>query len=318
MYKIGSVKIKNRLVLAPMISITDISFRMLCKKYGAGLVYTEMASAEAVIRNKDYDKIRFDKREKPIAIQLFGDDKESLSKAAEIVEELGADIVDVNMGCPDHIVMKSGAGAALLKKPEKVGEIIKAMVKKVDIPITAKIRIGFKKGKEGVKIAKILEENGASAIAVHGRTVEQGYSGEADWDFIKEVKEKVNIPIIGNGDIFSGEDAEMMLSQTKCDFVMVGRGAIGNPLIFRDIQRYLDGKKKIKTSDKEKIDSFFNYLEIAKKIKGFDFKILKHQLIYFTKGIKYSAQLRVKLNKIKDIKDMIDEIKAFRSSLPDA
>ena len=314
-YKIGTVKIKNRFFLAPMASVTDMPFRILCKKYGAGLVYTEMTSAEAIVRGKSYNKIKFSEEEKPIAVQLFGGNKESLVKAAKIVEELGADIVDLNMGCPYPLIIKQGAGSALLKNPEKVKKIITSIVKKVNVPVTIKTRIGFKKSNEGLKIARIAEKSGASAIAIHGRSVEQGYRGKADWNAIKKIKEMIDIPVIGSGDVFSPEDAERMIEQTKCDFVMVGRGAMGNPFIFREINDYFKGKKEEKVNDKKKIDTFLDYIRIAKKNNVFDFKSSKVQLNYFTKGIKNSSEFRVKVSKIKKFEDMMKEVKLFRSSL---
>jgi tRNA-dihydrouridine synthase B len=314
-YKIGTVKVKNRFFLAPMASVTDMPFRILCKKYGAGLVYTEMISAEAIVRGKNSDKMKFSEEEKPIAVQLFGGNERSLVKAAKIVEELGANIVDLNMGCPYRTIINQGAGSALLKNPEKVRKIIISMVKNLDVPMTIKTRIGFKKPDEILKIVKIVEKSGASAVAVHGRTVDQGYRGKSDWNMIKKIKEIIDIPVIGSGDVFSHVDAEKMIEQTRCDFVMIGRGAMGNPFIFKEINDYFNDKKPTKVSDKKKIDAFLDYIRIAKKNNVFDFKSSKIQLNYFTKGIKNSSEFRVNISKIKKTEDMMKEVKLFRNSL---
>ena len=314
-YKIGTVKVKNRFFLAPMASVTDMPFRILCKKYGAGLVYTEMISAEAIVRGKNSDKMKFSEEEKPIAVQLFGGNERSLVKAAKIVEELGANIVDFNMGCPYRTIINQGAGSALLKNPEKVRKIIISMVKNLDVPMTIKTRIGFKKPDEILKIVKIVEKSGASAVAVHGRTVDQGYRGKSDWNMIKKIKEIIDIPVIGSGDVFSHVDAEKMIEQTRCDFVMIGRGAMGNPFIFKEINDYFNDKKPTKVSDKKKIDAFLDYIRIAKKNNVFDFKSSKIQLNYFTKGIKNSSEFRVNISKIKKTEDMMKEVKLFRNSL---
>jgi nifR3 family TIM-barrel protein len=274
-----------------------------------------MISAEAIVRGKNSDKMKFSEEEKPIAVQLFGGNERSLVKAAKIVEELGANIVDLNMGCPYRTIINQGAGSALLKNPEKVRKIIISMVKNLDVPMTIKTRIGFKKPDEILKIVKIVEKSGASAVAVHGRTVDQGYRGKSDWNMIKKIKEIIDIPVIGSGDVFSHVDAEKMIEQTRCDFVMIGRGAMGNPFIFKEINDYFNDKKPTKVSDKKKIDAFLDYIRIAKKNNVFDFKSSKIQLNYFTKGIKNSSEFRVNISKIKKTEDMMKEVKLFRNSL---
>jgi tRNA-dihydrouridine synthase B len=313
-YRIGNVKIKNRFFLAPMASVTDMAFRILCKKYGAGLVYTEMISSEAIVRGKHTQKMRFSKYEKPVALQIFGSNPEVMIKAAKIIEKTGADIIDINMGCPEDLIIKQGAGAALLKTPRKAQEIIEGIVKTVEIPVTVKTRIGFNKLDEGLKIAKIVEKSGASAISIHGRTVKQGYSGKADWDAIKKIKNTVNIPVIGSGDIFSARDAERMIEQTNCDFVMIGRGAMGNPFIFKELNDYFAGKKIVKANSKEKIHAFLDYIKIAQKNKIIDFNSAKIHLNYFIKGMKNASKLRLKISRIKNLDDMMKEIELLKKS----
>lgn len=304
---IGNIKLKNRLVLAPMAGITDIAFRILCKRLGAGLIYTEMVNANAIsINNKSMlKKALFSEEEKPITVQLFGAKTGLIVKAAKILESLGADIIDFNFGCPDSQVIKQGAGSALLKRPKKIEEIISALVKAVKIPVTAKMRINEKY----LEIAGIIEKAGASALAVHARTVKQGYSGKADWQKIKEIKSILSIPVIGSGDIFKPEDAKKMIEETGCDLVMIGRGTIGNPQIFRDTLNYLDNKIVEKISDKDKIELFFQYLELAEKHE-LRFSQIKRQALNFTKGIKDATKLRPKISITKNAEELKKLIKS--------
>ncbi|MDD5651451.1 MAG: tRNA dihydrouridine synthase DusB, partial [Candidatus Nanoarchaeia archaeon] len=296
MIKIGNVKLENNLILAPMVGINDTAFRLLCKKYGAGLICTEMINANAIFKNNKatINKLDIVKEERPISVQLFGANTEMLEYAAKVVEK-DADIIDLNFGCPDTKVLKQGAGAALLKRPKKIEEIVKAVVKKVNIPVTAKIRIGINKPDLGLKLAKLIENAGASAIAVHGRTSAQGYSGKANWNAIKEIKENVNIPVIGNGDIFSGEDAERMLELTKCDFLMIGRQAMINPYIFTEVNNYLKNKKVIKITNKDKIKLFSEYIKLADKYGYPKFEFVKRHALNFSKGIRNSVKLRTNI-----------------------
>ena len=298
-----------------MSSVTDMPFRILCKKYGASLVYSEMVSSEAVIRGAAHKKFQISEMEKPIAIQLFGGNETSFSKASMIVEKAGADIIDINMGCPYPTIMKQSAGSELLRKPDKVRKIITSVLKAVNIPLTIKTRIGIKRLDEGLKVAKIAESAGASAVAIHGRTVNQAYKGKCDLDAIKKIKESLNIPVIGSGDVFSPQDAERMLNETGCDFVMIGRGAMGNPFIFDDMKNYFKSKKLKKPTGKKKIDAFLGYVKIAKKNGVLDFKSAKIQLNYFTKGIKNSSGFRLRISKIKDFDNMMEEVNSFRKIL---
>ena len=240
--KIGNLELENNVFLAPMAGVTDLPFRILCKEMGCGLVYSEMVSAKGILYdNKNTTELlEIDSKERPVAVQLFGSDPEILGAMAKKIEPYSIDIIDVNMGCPAPKIVKNGEGSCLMKTPELVGEIVKSLVESQKKPVTIKFRKGFDDEHiNAVEIAKIAEANGAAAVAVHGRTREQYYSGKADWDIIKQVKAAVNIPVIGNGDVFTPQDAKNLLEYTGCDAIMVGRGAQGNPWIFQRILHYL-------------------------------------------------------------------------------
>ncbi|MBN2423202.1 tRNA dihydrouridine synthase DusB [Candidatus Woesearchaeota archaeon] len=294
--EIGKVKIKDKLVLAPMSKVTSLPFRLLCKKYSCGLVFSEMINANAMVRNNKVTlgKLITINQEKPVAMQLFAQNTEILVKAAD---KLDCDIVDINLGCPDYSVMQQGAGSALLKRPKKIYEIISALVKKVKKPITAKIRTGLDRNHiNALEVAKLIEKAGASAITVHGRNVAQKYSGKADWEIIRRVKETVSIPVIANGDVFDELSAEKCLEQTKADFLMIGRAAIGEPYIFRRINHYLKtGKLLPKQTLKQKINEFFEYLELAEKYDCLKYAEIKTHAQWFTKSIKGGSEIRKKL-----------------------
>lgn len=240
MFKIGNIEIKNNIVLAPMAGVCNSAFRKIIKEMGAGLIYAEMVSDKALVYNskKTKDMLYMEEIERPITQQIFGSDKESFITAAKLIyEEMKPDIIDINMGCPvPKVAVKAQAGSALLKNPEKIKEIVEAVVEAVPCPVTVKIRSGWDKNSiNAVEVAKIIEEAGASAITVHPRTRAQGYEGLSDWNIIKLVKENVNIPVIGNGDIKSPEDAKRMIDETNCDGVMIGRASLGNPYLFKQI-----------------------------------------------------------------------------------
>ena len=233
--KIGNVELENNVFLAPMAGVTDLPFRILCKEMGCGLVYSEMVSAKGILYdNKNTTELlEVDPKERPVAVQLFGSDPEILGAMAKKIEEYPIDIIDVNMGCPAPKIVKNGEGSCLMKTPELVGKIVRSLVESQKKPVTIKFRKGFDEEHiNAVEIAKIAEANGASAVAVHGRTREQYYSGKADWDIIKEVKAAVQIPVIGNGDIFTPQDAKNLLEHTVCDAIIVGRVSQGNPWFF--------------------------------------------------------------------------------------
>jgi tRNA-dihydrouridine synthase B len=303
--RIGKLEIKPATALAPMAGVNDVAFRILCKRFGAGLVYTEMVNANAVFRGNKatLKKLVISAEERPVAVQLFAAKKEVLVEATKIVTDLGADIIDLNLGCPDIKVVRQGAGSALLKRPAKIEELISAMVSCTDVPITAKIRIGLV-SYEGLKTAKIVEKAGASAIAVHGRTVDQGYSGKADWDAIKEIKDNVSIPVIGNGDVFCAKDAISMIEHTKCDAVMIGRGAIGNPQIFSEIDDLLCGRRTDQISPEKKISIFFEYHKLAQQYGVYNFPGTKRMAMYLTKGLHQSTNLRQKINAALTIEEI--------------
>ncbi|MBI4447698.1 tRNA dihydrouridine synthase DusB [Candidatus Woesearchaeota archaeon] len=315
---IGSVTLKNNLILAPMAGISDIAFRILCKRYGAGLVFTEMINVNALDRSNKAT-IRLTKtcdEEKPVAFQLFGTRKDPLISAVKSIEGK-ADIIDFNLGCPAQQIIDQGAGAALLKRPTKIKEIISILVKNSSKPITVKMRSGVnEENKQPVKTAKLIEEAGASAITIHPRTVKQGYSGKADWNIIKQIKEAVSIPVIGNGDVTNGKQAEAMLKMTKCDGVMIGRAAIGDPHIFYRVQKYLETKEIIPMpTKKEKVKQFFEYAELAEKFDILNSHLLMQRAQEFTRNLRNSNQLRAKLNNAKTVEEIKKEMRRFEEDV---
>ena len=270
-WKIGNVKIKNRIVFAPMAGVSNISYRKIIKEMGAGLIYSEMISTLGIKYNgkKTIDLINFEEDERPISIQIFGSDVTSFVEAAKYIEEnFHPDIIDINMGCPvPKVAIKSQAGSALLKNPDKIYEIVKAVKEATNTPITIKIRSGWdKKSINAPLVAKKAEEAGASAIAIHGRTRSEGYSGIADWNIIKEVKKIVSIPVIGNGDIKTVEDAKKMLEFTGCDAVMIGRATLGNPWFIKECVEYIENNKIIdKPTSIDKIDMILKHFNLLEK-----------------------------------------------------
>lgn len=295
-------KLKSRYILAPMAGITDPAFRELCKKYGASFTYTEMVSANALARSAKAARILIERaeNEENIALQLFGQNTENFVRSIKEYSG-GFDLVDINFGCPAKAIVKQGAGSALLIRKNKIREIIEECVKVSAVPITAKIRLGIDdKHINFLEIGKIIEEAGASAITLHPRTVKQAYSGKSDWDAIKQLKKELKIPVIGNGDINNPEDADKMLKETGCDYIMIGRAARGNPRIFQEINDYFkSGKYKMSTPE-QRIKQLLEYLQLAEKNKV-DFRNVRANAIYFTKGLAGGTKLRLKLNHVKTI-----------------
>ena len=292
--------LKNKIILAPMHNITNLAFRQLCKKYGVSLTSTELLSANAISRkNNAVLKLALTtKSEKPVVAQIFGQNTENIVKAAKILEK-DFDMINLNLGCPSKKIMTQGSGSALLKRKNKIKEIVEELVKISKIPVTVKIRSGFENNINAVEIAKICEKAGASSIIVHARTVEQGYAGKADWDIIKQVKQAVKIPVIGNGGVWDGGDAQQMLDETGCDYIMLGRAAIGNPFIFKQVIDYLKEGKIVEQTKEDKIADFFEYIKLAKKYKIFSVVDAKLRAQEFTKGLAGSNKLRRELNKVK-------------------
>lgn len=300
---------KRKVILAPMAGVNDTAFRQMCKSYGADIVYTDMMSANAIVRNNKstLSLAKHDKKEKPIIMQIFGHNIEYLTKSSQVLESLGASAIDLNLGCPDTRVIGQGSGSALLKRPQRIFDIIKAMKHAVAIPVTAKIRLGITDKKDLVKNCKLIEKAGADAIIVHGRTVKEGYSGKCDLDSIKLAKESVRIPVIGNGDIFTFNDAKNMFDYTKCDSIMIGRGALGNPFFFKQVREFLDNNKIIPSQTKEeKIRDFLHYFELYSSCnEKVNLARIKTQAMYFLSCFDGSVKMRNTISRLKSCEEIV-------------
>ena len=314
--KIGNVELENNLILAPMAGVTDLPFRLLCKEQGCGLMYTEMVSAKAILyKNRNTGPLmEVRPEEEPVALQLFGSDPEIVSDIAAQVEDGPYAFIDINMGCPVPKSVNNGEGSALMKNPKLVEEILTALVKKVKKPVTVKFRKGFDDDHiNAVEIARIAESCGVSAVAVHGRTRAQFYSGKADWDIIRQVKEAVKIPVIGNGDIFTPEDAKRMLEETGCDGLMIARGAKGNPWIFSRTLHYLETGELLGPPDKEELkETILRHAQLQIQFKGEYLGLceMRKHLSWYTVGLPHSSSLRNDVNQTETWEDFYNLIQS--------
>lgn len=310
--KIGNVELDSPVALAPMAGVTDLPFRILCREQGCGLMCTEMVSAKALLyKNRNTKPLLETKpEERPVAVQLFGSDPEIMSEMALMLEEGPYDIIDVNMGCPVPKIVNNGEGSALMKNPKLAGEILSAMTRKLKKPVTVKFRKGFNdESVNAVEFAKMAEQSGAAAVAVHGRTREQFYSGKADWDIIRQVKEAVRIPVIGNGDIFTPQDAGRMMEETGCDGVMVARGARGNPWIFSRIDHYLKtGEVLPKQGPEEVKQMILRHAELLVAFKGeyTAMREMRKHVSWYTAGYPHSAALRNEINLVETMEELTE------------
>lgn len=321
-FKIGNITIKNQLILAPMAGVSNSPFRIITRKLGAGLVFAEMVSDKGLMYNNEKTKrmLYMKNDEKPLAQQVFGSDLKSMVDAAIYIDkQTNADIIDINMGCPvPKVALRAQAGAALMKNPKLVYELVYSIVNSVDKPVTVKIRTGWDDNSiNAVEIAKLIEKAGASAVSIHGRTRAQGYSGFANWDIIKDVKKNIKIPVIGNGDVVDGPSAKRMLDYTGCDAVMIGRAAMGNPWIFREINAFLkDGTILKRPLNQEIKEMMINHLKALVELKGEHIAVLEMRSHgpWYLKGIENASRLRKQLSKAKTKTQVIDLITMFFDS----
>lgn len=314
---IGNIKTETNIFLAPMAGISDMAFRLICKEFGCGLVYTEMISAKGLHYKNDntYKLMKIHQDEKPIAMQIFGNSPEIMAESAVQMKEAGADIIDINMGCPTPKIVNNGDGCALMKDVDLAGKIIESVVKAVTIPVTIKIRKGWDdESINAVDLAQIAEEKGAKAVTIHGRTRQQFYSGKADWDIIKKVKNAINIPVIGNGDIFVPETAKKIFKDTNCDGIMVGRGAHGNPWIFKRISTYLStGEMLPKPTIEERINMVIRHMNKMIELKGEynGIKEMRKHIIWYLKGLPNVNKIKRQIFSLDDKAEITKLLKDY-------
>jgi nifR3 family TIM-barrel protein len=321
--KIGSVELDNNLVLAPLAGITDLPFRLLMKESGCGLVYSEMISANGLVYGSAKTRKMLDSRpaEKPVAVQIFGSDPAVMAEAARIVAASGADILDINFGCSVRKIVKTGAGAALMREPEKAAALLAAVRSAVSLPVTIKIRSGWdRSGSQALHIARIAEHTGVDAIAVHPRSATQGFRGSADWTIIRSVKQSVSIPVIGNGDVVHASDALQMEARTGCDAVMIGRSAIGRPWLFTRILALKAGRRPPPVSLDDRFDVIRRYLDAAVEYHGEApaCRMLRSRLGWFAKGLPFGSQFRESIKHLASEQEARKRIEAFRNRLKQA
>lgn len=315
--KIGNVELKNKVFLSPMAGVTDLPFRLICKEQNCGMLYTEMINGKALCYDDENTKkmLKIEDEEHPVAVQIFGSDPEFMGRAAEIMNAYPNEILDINMGCPAPKVVKNGDGSALMRNPKLAEEVLKSVVKNSTKPVTLKIRKGWDDNSvNAVEMAKIAEASGISALAIHGRTREQYYSGKADWDIITEIKNAINIPVIGNGDVFTVEDARNMLDKTGCDAIMIGRGAQGNPWIFKRINHYMEtGEILPEPTLEEKINTAVKHLNLAVRELGEYVAVreMRKHIAWYLKGLKGSAKVRDEINKITSYEEVVSRLNEY-------
>ena len=316
--KFRDFEVENEVFLAPMAGVTDLPFRLICKELGCGLLYTEMINAKALCYDDKNTKkmLNILDEEHPVAVQIFGSEPEFMGKAAQILNDYPNEILDINMGCPAPKVVKNGDGSALMRNPKLAGQVLDQVVKNSKKPVTLKIRKGWDDNSvNALEIAKIAEDCGICAITIHGRTREQYYSGQADWDIIGEVKSQISIPVIGNGDVTSVEDAIRIKDHTGCDAIMIGRGAQGNPWIFKRIDHYMKtGQLLDPPSKDEKIDIAIKHMDLAIKEHGEYVAVreMRKHIGWYLKGMKHSARFRDQINHMVTAKEVIDTLNQYR------
>ena len=318
--RIGNIELDTPVALAPMAGISDLPYRVICRRFGCGLTVSEMVSAKGLLykNEKTFAMLQIDEAERPTAIQLFGSVPEELAEAARIVEAQGADIIDFNMGCPVPKVVNNGEGSALMKTPELAGKILEAMVRAVRIPVTVKLRAGWdEEHRNAVEIAKIAEASGVAAVAVHGRTRNQFYMGKADWEIIRRVKAAVRIPVFGNGDIFAMEDGLRMFKETNCDGVMLARGAYGNPWLFTQLRAALEGKDIPVVTDEEKLRQIILHATALVGFKGEKVAIreMRSHASAYIKGLPRASEYREKFHKLGTLREMVDLVNSYGTFL---